>query len=66
MLLKTHIATITIRKTSILDVGRGDTYLIKQLSRKLPLASFIAVDTAFTPRKIPEDFLVCYSCTSEA
>lgn len=55
-LLKEHIPTITTRQTTILDVGCGDTYLIEQLSKKLPLASFVAVDTAFT-----EQMLVDYT-----
>lgn len=53
-LLKEHIPTITTRKTTILDVGCGDTYLIEQLSRKLPLARFVAVDTAFTEQMLAD------------
>lgn len=47
-LLKEHIPAITTQKITVLDVGCGDTYLIEQLATKLPLASFVAVDTAFT------------------
>ncbi|SMB99417.1 Methyltransferase type 12 [Hymenobacter roseosalivarius DSM 11622] len=53
-LLKEHIPTITTQKITILDVGCGDTYLIEQLSKKLPLTSFVAVDTAFTEEMLEE------------
>ncbi len=44
---KSENTNISITKPTILDVGCGDGFFLEQLSKRIPNADYIAVDTAF-------------------
>lgn len=46
-LIDSYLPALKDQEATILDVGCGDTYLIEQLSAKMPKLNFIAIDTAF-------------------
>ena len=48
ILLKRLCPDLLKRKCCIIDIGCGDTFFVEQLSKRIPHAEFIAIDTGFT------------------
>lgn len=53
-LVKRFVPVIRNERSVVLDMGCGDVWLVEQLSKDWPLASFQAVDIAFTAEMIQQ------------